>query len=593
MVFTLIAGYFSIQPTAQAAQIKITVSIKIMIKITFGGAKRPSYKPPESSLSPLDVRVVPGATGSTSVDIAWSKPKSGTPKNGYTVELTSINKEVIPNNGSTWSIEKYNVASDVTEMRVTDLRPSSIYEVNVKSNDEYGAHDSEPASFCSPKFYASDAGCIATISATKANYAPIPDANLDPSANTFNLPDKSRKNGAINVSWSAASNVSSYIVQWFGQQNVLDYGEKIVPASETRTTISGLPGNHLYYVKVLALGANGGYSESPKVSVYASPGATGYPELSGSFDTCMGIGDFIVISINSQTPQSQSDRLATKAFLTRFRKQGDTVWLNADQVLKDGKRCFTVSTYPDPSERRWYFLPDYVSNYEFQVAEVSSSPTSGAILGDWSYSRWYGPNSVALNKIEVEKLGPSSWLERDAFVTKNTNAIPRFNADREYVAVIDKLREDQAKQEADAKAAAELKAQQDAEAKALAEKTAAELKAKQDAEAKAAADKSAAELKAKQEADAKAAADLKAKQDADAKAAADLKAKQDADAKAAEDLKAKQDADAKAAEDLKAKQEADAKSSATKKTTITCIKGKLTKKVTAVNPKCPSGYKKK
>ena len=30
-----------------------------------------------------------------------------------------------------------------------------------------------------------------------------------------------------------------------------------------------------------------------------------------------------------------------------------------------------------------------------------------------------------------------------------------------------------------------------------------------------------------------------------------------------------------------------------KTTTITCIKGKTTKKVTAVNPKCPSGYKKK
>jgi hypothetical protein len=30
-----------------------------------------------------------------------------------------------------------------------------------------------------------------------------------------------------------------------------------------------------------------------------------------------------------------------------------------------------------------------------------------------------------------------------------------------------------------------------------------------------------------------------------------------------------------------------------KKTTITCIKGKLTKKVTAVSPKCPAGYKKK
>jgi hypothetical protein len=31
--------------------------------------------------------------------------------------------------------------------------------------------------------------------------------------------------------------------------------------------------------------------------------------------------------------------------------------------------------------------------------------------------------------------------------------------------------------------------------------------------------------------------------------------------------------------------------STTKKTTITCTKGKLTKKMTAVKPKCPSGYK--
>jgi hypothetical protein len=45
---------------------------------------------------------------------------------------------------------------------------------------------------------------------------------------------------------------------------------------------------------------------------------------------------------------------------------------------------------------------------------------------------------------------------------------------------------------------------------------------------------------------------------------------------------------------LKAKQEAVAKAvAAKKKTTITCVKGKTTKKVTAVNPKCPTGYKKK
>jgi hypothetical protein len=30
-----------------------------------------------------------------------------------------------------------------------------------------------------------------------------------------------------------------------------------------------------------------------------------------------------------------------------------------------------------------------------------------------------------------------------------------------------------------------------------------------------------------------------------------------------------------------------------KKTSITCVKGKTSKKVTAINPKCPTGYKKK
>jgi chemotaxis protein histidine kinase CheA len=178
-----------------------------------------------------------------------------------------------------------------------------------------------------------------------------------------------------------------------------------------------------------------------------------------------------------------------------------------------------------------------------------------------------------------------------------------------------------AKQEAEAKAAADLKAKQEADAKAAAEKAAEELKAKEEADAKAAADlkakqdaeaKAAAELKAKQEAEANAAAELKAKQEADAKAAADLKAKQEAEANAAAELKAKQEADGKAAAekaaaDLKAKKAAEAKATAAKalaaakakaaaaakKTTITCIKGKLTKKVTAVKPVCPKGYKKK
>ncbi len=60
-----------------------------------------------------------------------------------------------------------------------------------------------------------------------------------------------------------------------------------------------------------------------------------------------------------------------------------------------------------------------------------------------------------------------------------------------------------------------------------------------------------------------------------------------------QEAKAKQEADAKAAAELKAKQEADAKAAALKKTTITCLKGKLVKKVIAVKPVCPTGYKKK
>jgi hypothetical protein len=63
------------------------------------------------------------------------------------------------------------------------------------------------------------------------------------------------------------------------------------------------------------------------------------------------------------------------------------------------------------------------------------------------------------------------------------------------------------------------------------------------------------------------------------------------DAKAAVELKAKQAADAKAAAELKAKQAAEAKVAAVKKSTIKCVNGKLTKKVTGVKPKCPSGYK--
>jgi hypothetical protein len=54
--------------------------------------------------------------------------------------------------------------------------------------------------------------------------------------------------------------------------------------------------------------------------------------------------------------------------------------------------------------------------------------------------------------------------------------------------------------------------------------------------------------------------------------------------------KAKAEAEAKAKENARILA---AKMVALKKSTITCIKGKITKKVTGVNPKCPAGYNKK
>lgn len=88
----------------------------------------------------------------------------------------------------------------------------------------------------------------------------------------------------------------------------------------------------------------------------------------------------------------------------------------------------------------------------------------------------------------------------------------------------------------------------------------------------------------------KLALETKTKAEAKLKEEAELKAKHEVEAKA------KAESEAKAALELNAKQEADAKSkaeAANKKTTIICVKGKLTKKISTVNPKCPKGYKKK
>ena len=177
---------------------------------------------------------------------------------------------------------------------------------------------------------------------------------------------------------------------------------------------------------------------------------------------------------------------------------------------------------------------------------------------------------------------------------------PWNSISKSEIASLDAATVAKAEADAKAKAAAELKAKQEADAaaaKAIADaaaaKAAAELKAKQEAEAKAAAEKLIADAKA--EAERILAAE---KLIADAKAAADKFAAEKliADAKAEAERILAVAAVEKLIADAKAEAErilAAAKAAATKKITITCTKGKLIKKVTAVKPKCPTGYKKK
>ncbi len=81
---------------------------------------------------------------------------------------------------------------------------------------------------------------------------------------------------------------------------------------------------------------------------------------------------------------------------------------------------------------------------------------------------------------------------------------------------------------------------------------------------------------------------VQAEAEAKVRADAEAKAKAIADAEA----KAKADADAKAKADAEAKAKASAVTkNSPKPKTIICIKGKTTKKVTALNPRCPAGFK--
>lgn len=91
----------------------------------------------------------------------------------------------------------------------------------------------------------------------------------------------------------------------------------------------------------------------------------------------------------------------------------------------------------------------------------------------------------------------------------------------------------------------------------------------------------------------KADAEARVKAEAEAKAKAENEAKTKAD----QEAKARAEAEAKAKAEAEARAIAQAAAAAevakNKKITITCVKGKTKKKISAINPKCPKGYTKK
>ena len=323
------------------------------------------------------------------------------------------------------------------------------------------------------------------------------------------------------------------------------------------------------------------------------------------------IDDFAIIVLNEDMPLKMKVGIATEQQMIRFAQDKVKV-----EMVGYGLQSGSQRTDPQEIKRAPYKLASYLYTPEMmQSFYIRSGKPSF-----WSKVEWGAIHTQATGSICNGDSGAGFFVQENEIryyvgTSGNGLGISNCQADgsvkmdtaggmswfpapfkfldllKSAESFVSEEKQKEIKKVEDAKAAAELKAKQEAEAKAAADKAAAELKAKQEADAKAAADKAAAELKAKQEADAKAATELLAKQEADAKAAADktaaeLKAKQEADAKAAAD---------KAAAELKAKQEADAKAkaAAVKKKTIVCTKGKLIKKVTAVKAVCPKGYKKK
>jgi hypothetical protein len=243
-------------------------------------------------------------------------------------------------------------------------------------------------------------------------------------------------------------------------------------------------------------------------------------------------------------------------------------------------------------------LQTFVAKQRYQTFSGAPYCIGTYQFGDNSYTKL---EDIARHYVQYYAWipGPYSWQRSNLW----QGTRPISDLDFDYVTKIRDLNfkiTQEMLNNAKAKAEAEAKAKAEAEAKAKAE---AEAKAKAEAEAKA---KAEAEAKAKAEAEVQRQRQLAESECQRSKGEAS-KLKDDVFASIAtypnlvkplseilkNNLFFSPCPESKNLNTLKLEFEAVLLKAKLSRSTITCIKGKITKKVTAVNPKCPAGYKKK
>ena len=294
--------------------------------------------------------------------------------------------------------------------------------------------------------------------------------------------------------------------------------------------------------------------------------------------------------------------------------EGNPSYVSKDGVLFD-KGMKTMIYYPDKRGVAEYKVPESVTNFSESVRFADESLkklTLSSALKEVSTSNFYsaaGIDTIIYDGTSASVKQILSGLDLNLTTTAEIEAKLLAEEEAKKKAAAELLAAERlVKAESEAKLAKEAQTKAETEAKLAKEaQTKAESEAKLAKEAQAAAEseaKLAKEAQAKAESEAKLAKEAQSKAESEAKLAKEAQAKAESEAKLASEMATQAEKQSKLQEEKSlASQQAltsletqykalEIELAKYKPSTITCKKGKTTRKVTAVNPKCPVGFKK-